>query len=78
MEVKTPIYKRVAPGDRWCANGEDPNTSHISPTLTHAMEQHFQKTGIKKYYVDAGEGILYALGDAPDPAPPSFSIYGNY
>ena len=36
------VFKRVAPGDRW-SDIASPGT--ILPTLTEALEYHFQNTG---------------------------------
>lgn len=79
MEVKTPLFKRVAPGDRWIDINSDPMTAQkVHPSLTSAIEFGFQETGIKQYFIDAGEGIVYSVGHVLDPAPQKFSIYGDY
>lgn len=79
MEVKTPIFKRVAPGDRWIDfNTDVMSATTVHPSLTQALESHYQKTGGKQYYIDAGEGCIYSIGTAPDPEPLKFSIYGDY
>lgn len=81
MEVKKPIFKRVPPGDRWMELDENgnPNTSRVFPTLTEALEHYFQKTGMRQYYIDAGQGTIYKVVEEADPIipPKQFSIYGD-
>lgn len=75
MEVKREIFKRLPPGDRWVEiNGDG---DRVFGTLTLALEHHFQKTGIKQYFIDAGAGILYDVIHEEVPTPPvqHFSIY---
>lgn len=77
MEIKTPIFKRIPPGDRWQEINGDPN--RIFPTLTEALEFYFQKTKQRQYFIDAIGGTISKVADAPDPEPeiPKFSIYGD-
>lgn len=78
MEQKIKIFTRVPPGDRWMQAGAGSGSIH--PTLTHAIEHHYQETGCKQYYIDAGEGAVYIIQTVPDkePEPKKFSIYGDY
>lgn len=78
MEIKTPIFKRVPPGDRWLEIDGDQN--RIFPTLTEALEFYFQKTKGRQYFVDAIGGTISIVSDAPEPEPEiqTFSIYGDY
>ena len=77
MEVKTEIFRRVPPGDRWTEIGVD-DTLHTS--LTQALEHYFQKTGTRQYYIDAGAGLIYKVEqqEEPEVPPQKFSIYGEY
>lgn len=78
MESKKEIFKRLPPGDRWVAVGSE--TGRVYTPLTEALEDYFQKHGVKKFYIDAGEGAIYSVEDVPEPEKPirQFSIYGNY
>lgn len=78
MEIKTPIFKRVPPGDRWREIEGDPN--RIFPTLTDALEYYFQKTKQRQYFLDAISGtVSYVIEEAdPEPEIQTFSIYGDY
>ena len=76
MEVKKPIMKRVPPGDRWTLIDGDGREIHSSLTL--AIEAIFKLSGQKKFFVDAGEGLIYIIMDEPDPEPHTkFNIYGE-
>ena len=77
MEIKTPIFKRVPPGDRWTEINGDQN--RIFPTLTEALEYYFQKTKQRQYFIDAIAGTISYVVEEADPAPiiPQFSIYGD-
>lgn len=75
MEIKTPIFKRVPPGDRWI---EVEYPDDIYGSLTLALEYYFQKTSIKQYYIDAGAGLVYKVEEQEEPQPEpqrTFSIY---
>lgn len=78
MEIKTPIFKRVPPGDRWKEINGDQN--RIFPSLTEALEFYFQKTRARQYYIDAISGTISWVEEQPDPEPQiqQFSIYGDY
>jgi hypothetical protein len=78
MEVKTPIFKRVSPGDRWTE--VDGDGSRVFPSLTDALEFYFQKTKGRQYFIDAISGtISYVKEEAyPTPELPMYSIYGDY
>lgn len=77
MEIKTPIFKRVPPGDRWQEINGDSN--RIFPTLTEALEHYFQKTKQRQYFIDAIAGTISYVREEADPEPiiPQFSIYGD-
>lgn len=78
MEVKTAIFKRVPPGDRW--KEIDGDSSRIFPSLTEALEYYFQKTKSRQYYIDAVAGTISLVRHEADPEPEiqQFSIYGDY
>jgi hypothetical protein len=77
MEIKTPIFKRVPPGDRWTEISGD--TTRIFPTLTEALEYYFQKTNQRQYFIDAIAGtVSYVIQEAdPEPIIRQFSIYDD-
>jgi len=78
MEVRSEIFKRVPPGDRWVLIGVEDGPVYES--LTAALEYYFQQTGRKQYYIDAGLGMIYGVIEVNDPkkdAPPTYSIYGD-
>lgn len=76
MEVKKPIMKRVPPGDRWTLIDGDGREIHSSLTL--AIEAIFRLQGYKKFFVDAGEGMIYIVVDVPDEERHmKFNIYGE-
>jgi hypothetical protein len=77
MEVKTPIFRRYPPGDRWV---EVSTADRVYQTLTEALEYYFQQHGTRQYYIDAGEGIVYKIDTREDPAPVprKYSLYGDY
>lgn len=78
MEIKKEIFKRLPPGDRW-VEVDKPDERVYTP-LTEALEYYFQEHGTRQYYIDAGEGIIYKVDQAPEDIPPikQFSIYGDY
>lgn len=78
MEVKTAIFKRVPPGDRW--KEIDGDGSRVFPSLTDALEYYYQKTRGRQYYVDAIAGTISIVHHEADPEPEiqQFSIYGDY
>jgi hypothetical protein len=77
MEIKTEVFKRVPPGDRWTEINGD---GLVYVSLTAALEYYFQKTGTRQYYIDAGAGFVYRVSQEEDPVVPvqQFSIYGDY
>lgn len=75
MEIKTPILKRVPPGDRWV---EIEYPDDIYDSLTLALEYYFQKTAIRQYYIDAGEGLVYKVEEQVEEAPPPPKRYSIY
>lgn len=77
METKTPIFKRVPPGDRWIEL--DGNLDHIFASLTDALEHYFQKTKTRQYYIDAGAGIIFKVTEEAEPEPiiQRFSLYDD-
>jgi len=81
MEIKTPIFKRVPPGDRWMEldDREQPIGTRVFPSLTESLEHYFQKTGNRQYYIDAAQGTIFKVVEEADPVipPKQFSIYGD-
>lgn len=75
MEIKKEIFKRLPPGDRWVA--VDNENGRVYTPLTEAIEQYFQTHGVKKYFIDAGEGKIYSVEEAPEAPAKRFSIYGD-
>lgn len=79
MEVRSEIFKRVPPGDRWVLIGVEDGPVYES--LTAALEYYFQQTGRKQYYIDAGLGMIYSVMEVNDPkqdiSPTTYSIYGD-
>lgn len=83
MEIKTPIFKRIPPGDRWMELDEisqQPIGTRVFPSLTEALEHYFQKVGARQYYINAGQGVICKVSEEADPEPviQNFSIYGDY
>jgi hypothetical protein len=77
MEIKTPIFKRIPPGDRW---GElDNGLEKVYISITEALEYYFQKTNIRQYYIDASLGYIYKVEEVEPPIPPLqlYSLYGE-
>jgi hypothetical protein len=77
MEIKTAIYKRVPPGDRWVEISGDPE--YIIGSLTDAIEHQYQKTGTRQYYIDAAAGYIYRVDEVADTpvVAPRYSIYDD-
>jgi hypothetical protein len=76
MEVKKPMMKRVPPGDRWTLIEGDGREVYSSITL--AIEAIFRLNGQKKFFIDAGEGLIYIVVDEPDSEHQvKFNIYGE-
>jgi rRNA pseudouridine-1189 N-methylase Emg1 (Nep1/Mra1 family) len=77
METKTPIFKRVPPGDRWIEL--DGNPDRIFASLTDTLEHYFQKTKTRQYYIDAAAGTIFKVTEEADPEPiiQRFSIYDD-
>ncbi len=77
MEVKKPIFKRQPPGDRWVEIDSDGTT--VYPSLTEAIEYHFQKAGTRQFYIDAAAGLILKVEEETEPVvpPKKFSIYGD-
>jgi len=77
MELKKEIYRRVPPGDRW--KELNVNDETVYESLTDALEHHFQKTGVRQYYIDAAGGYIYKVDEVEDPIEPpkQYSIYGD-
>lgn len=74
MEIKTEIFKRLPPGDRWVEIGN--HSEIIFNSLTDALEHYFQKTKTRQYYIDAGLGYIYKI-DEVVPEPMRYSLYGE-
>jgi hypothetical protein len=77
MEIKTPIYTRVPPGDRWVEISGD--AEYIIGSLTEAIEHQYQKTGTRQYYIDAAAGYIYRVDEVADTpvVAPRYSIYDD-
>lgn len=77
MEIKTEIFKRLPPGDRWVELRGNPEV--IFNSLTEALEHYFQQTRTRQYYIDAGAGYIYKVEEVeePTPEPMRYSLYGE-
>jgi len=79
-EIKTAVAKRLPPGDRW--QPLITNQDIVLESLTEALEFIYQAQNITKYYIDAREGMVYAVDvetvELPPPPPPkTWSLYGD-
>jgi len=76
-EQREIVLKRVPPGDRWVAANAT-QSSRIYPTLTDALEGHYQQTGETKFYMDARKGIVEIVKEQEVEKPVKrFSLYGE-
>lgn len=53
-EVRTIVFNREPPGDRW----KPVDGGLVLDSLTDALELHFQKTGITEYFISAKDGTV--------------------
>ncbi|CAB4143421.1 hypothetical protein UFOVP449_184 [uncultured Caudovirales phage] len=76
-EQKQVVLKRFPPGDRWVAvNATQP--SHVYPSLTDALEGHYQQTGQTQFYIDARLGTVEVVTETEVEKPVRrFSLYGE-
>ena len=76
-EQKELVLKRVPPGDRWVASNAT-QSSRVYPTLTDALEGHYQQTGDTKFYMDARNGTVEVVKQQEvEKALKRFSLYGE-
>lgn len=76
-EEKRIVLKRVPPGDRWVAANAT-QSSTVYPTLTDALEGHYQQTGETKFYMDARKGTVEVVMQQEVEKPVKrFSLYGE-
>jgi hypothetical protein len=72
------VFNRVPPGDKW-----QPVTSPgtILPSLTEALEYHFQKTGETEFFLSARNGTIEVMKvkevEVEKPVQ-KYSLYGEY
>lgn len=72
------VFNRVPPGDKW-----QPITSPgtILPSLTEALEYHFQKTGETEFFLSARNGTVEVMKveevEVEKPIQ-KYSLYGEY
>jgi hypothetical protein len=72
------VFNRVPPGDKW-----QPVTSPgtILPSLTEALEYHFQKTGETEFFLSARNGTVEVMKvnevEVEKPVQ-KYSLYGEY
>jgi hypothetical protein len=72
------VFNRVPPGDKW-----QPVTSPgtILPSLTEALEYHFQKTGETEFFLSARNGTVEVMTvkevEVEKPVQ-RYSLYGEY
>jgi hypothetical protein len=78
-EQREIVLKRVPPGDRWiAANSPQSSLAQVYPTLTDALEGHYQKTGDTKFYLDARNGTVEVVKEQEVEKPVKrFSLYGE-
>lgn len=72
------VFKRVAPGDRW-SDISSPDV--ILPTLTEALEYHFQKTGETEFFLSARNGtveVMKVTETVVEKPVQKYSLYGEY
>lgn len=77
-ELRELVLERVPPGDRW----KEIDGTIIYNSLTDALNEVFDKTNIRDYFIAAGDGQVFSVTyrDAeplPPPKPKKFSIYGD-
>ena len=76
-EQREIVLKRVPPGDRWVAANAT-HSSRVYPTLTDALEGHYQQTGDTKFYMDARNGTVEVVREQEIEKPVKrFSLYGE-
>jgi hypothetical protein len=76
-EQKEIVLKRVPPGDRWVAANAT-QSSRVYPSLTDALEGHYQITGDTKFYMDARNGTVEIVKQQEVEKPVKrFSLYGE-
>ena len=76
-EQREIVLKRLPPGDRWVASNAT-QSSRVHPTLTDALEGHYQLTGETKFYMDARKGIVEIVKEQEVEKPVKrFSLYGE-
>jgi hypothetical protein len=76
-EEKRVVLKRVPPGDRWVAVNAT-QSSPVYPTLTDALEGHYQQTGETRFYMDARKGTVEVVMEQEVEKPVKrFSLYGE-
>ena len=76
-EQREIVLKRLPPGDRWVASNAT-QSSRVYPTLTDALEGHYQLTGETKFYMDARKGIVEIVKEQEVEKPVKrFSLYGE-
>jgi hypothetical protein len=75
-EEKVLILNRVPPGDNW--KFADGSQKDIYPSLTDALEAHYQNTGETKFYMDARKGTVEVVSTLEVEKPvKKFSLYGE-
>ena len=76
-EQREVVLKRVPPGDRWVAVNAT-QSSRVYPSLTDALEGHYQLTGETKFYMDARKGTVEVVSEQEVEKPVKrFSLYGE-
>lgn len=76
-EQREVVLKRVPPGDRWVAANAT-QSSRVYPSLTDALEGHYQQTGETKFYMDARKGTVEIVKEQEVEKPVRrFSLYGE-
>lgn len=58
LEKKVVVMRRYPPGDRWTI---PPDSLTIFNSLTEAMEEYFQRTGVTEFFVSAKDGTVSVL-----------------
>lgn len=72
------VFNRVPPGDKW---QPVTSTGTILPSLTEALEYHFQKTGETEFFLSARNGTVEVMKveevEIEKPIQ-KYSLYGEY
>ena len=72
------VLKRIAPGDKWESLL---SPGKILPTLTEALEYHYQLTAQTEFFISARKGIVEVIKEVEvevEKPVQKYSLYGEY